>query len=220
MTDTFDQYDTETKSRLPFKKRWLFLGILLIVIIIAVAALIHIYPKKDRINTDDLPEKYMVENDDNFYAFQSGKDCTGYATAYVMRHFGIEASGHAIYKEMGGTTEGIMLYKLVDELERYGLQAKMLYGIIDTLKAELNKGAPVIAFINIVMPHETERHCVAVMGYDEEYIYIADSTEVKANVYDQKTYDRKLTYEEFEDLWDTGAYPFIKNCYIVAEKQE
>ena len=50
-------------------------------------------------------------------------------------------------------------------------------------------------------------------GYDKEYIYVADSTGPYTNIYGKKQYNRKLTYEEFEDLWNTHIYP-VNNVYI------
>ena len=59
-------------------------------------------------------------------------------------------------------------------------------------------------------------HYIAVVGYDEEYIYVADSTRPNTNIYDKKQYNRKLTYEQFEDIWSTGIYP-VKNVYVTVD---
>lgn len=49
---------------------------------------------------------------------------------------------------------------------------------------------------------------VAVVGYDKEYIYLVDSTSTATNVYGTKQYNRRLTYDEFEEMWSTDGYPF------------
>jgi hypothetical protein len=217
--DQFDQLDTEKKWKLPVKKRWIFLGLLLMVLISVGLVLFTILPRKDKINTKDIPDSYVIENTDNYYAYQSGSDCAGYASAYVLRHFGIEADGAQLYKEMPTFFGRVALHNIVHEFDDYGFKAKAYYGSIETLKMELLKGVPVVALIKIKLGSEEGLHYVAVVGYDQDYIYMADSTRPKTNIYDCTMYNRKLKYDEFEDLWKTKVYP-MHNCYIVVDKKE
>ena len=74
---------------------------------------------------------------------------------------------------------------------------------------EQTDGVPVIVFVDI--PNDT--HYVAVVGYDGQYVYLADSLAENRNA-DEKQYNRKLTTEEFESIWKTDT-PFSENIYIV-----
>ena len=47
-------------------------------------------------------------------------------------------------------------------------------------------------------------------------IYIADSTRQNSNIHDKNQYNRKLTYEQFEDIWSTDIYP-VKNVYVTVD---
>jgi len=76
----------------------------------------------------------------------------------------------------------------------------------------------VIAFINIVQGNTIGKHYVAVVGYDDTYFYLADSTGRATNVPGVRGYNRKLSYEEFGNLWKTGVYP-VNNIYIVIEEE-
>ena len=202
--------------KLRIKIRWIVLGILGLILFGIGLYAISILPRKDRISVEELPTSYIIENTDNYVDYQGGMDCSGYATAYVMRHLGLKASGVQLYKEFSRFFDSVAMHNIVDTLKDHGVESKMYYGSIDTLKAELNQGIPVIALIKIFYENEWGKHYVAVIGYDEEYIYLADSTRGNRNIFDNDMYNRKLTYSEFEDLWNTDSYP-VKNVYIVAE---
>lgn len=216
--EIFDQYDQDNGSRIPIKKRWVFLGLFIVLIIAVGCVMVKILPRKDRIETSNLPEIYIIENESNYVAYQSGNDCAGYATAYTMRHMGIQTDGAKLYNEFSRFFGRVALHNIVEKLNDYNLEGKAYYGTCDTLKAELLKGVPVIALVKIYIGGEWGLHYVAVVGYDEEYIYMADSTKPKTNICNCTMYNRKLTYSEFEDLWDTDVYP-MKNCYIVVKEK-
>jgi hypothetical protein len=215
----FDQYDTEKKSRLPFKKRWLFLGVFTIIIIVSIIILIRVMPRKDRISTNNLPASYLIKDENNYIAFQSRGDCSGYATAFTIRHFGIDAEGPKVYDESSQFFGAVALHNIVKTLDQYGLKGKKYYGSIDTLKAELNKGNPVIALVKNYAKYDNVLHYVAVVGYDEKYIYIVDSANPLTNITNNKYYDRRELYDNFEKVWKTNCYPFVSHCYIVVEKK-
>ena len=84
---------------------------------------------------------------------------------------------------------------------------------MDTMKARLSDGVPVIAFVSI--PGDT--HYTVVVGYDENFVYLADSISDDSNA-DGDWYNRKLSVREFEEIWTTTMYP-VKNIYIVVSPQ-
>lgn len=79
------------------------------------------------------------------------------------------------------------------------------------MKQRLAKGHPIIVFIQI--PGDT--HYAVVVGYDEQYIYLADSLAKNANASDAQ-YNRVLATEDFEAVWETETL-LPANIYIVVK---
>lgn len=194
------------------KMFWIMMG--LVIFVVCVASLyIGLVPRKDQIVTAGLPETRFVYAEDNYYAYQSGKDCAGYAAAYILRNEGIEAEGAEIYQEMQTFFGVVAVHNIVDTLQAYHLEAKAYHGTIETLKARIHEGKPVIALVTITLGNSTGLHYLVVVGYDGEYLYVSDSTGPKANIFSEVQYNRRLTYSEFEELWKTNIYP-VNNIYI------
>ena len=158
---------------------------------------------------------------DSFVERQVGPSCGGFATAYVLRHFGIEANGQEIYGEMfKGFRGNVHLREVKKALKRRGLKGTYCKGSIDTLKDEIDMGYPVILFVRS-KPGSYEFHFFVAVGYDEEHIYVADSaygpkvsrfTEQEAIL----PYNRKIAYEDFLKIWNTGVFfmPTYRFTYI------
>lgn len=68
---------------------------------------------------------------------------------------------------------------------------------------------PIIAFVAI--PNDT--HYVVVVGYDADYLYLADSLAAEG-----APYSRKLSIEEFERVWKTKTL-LPDNIYIVINEK-
>lgn len=62
-------------------------------------------------------------------------------------------------------------------------------------------------------------HFVPVVGYDEQYIFIAESLADFVNSNEQY-YNRKILVKEFKKLWNTSMLkmPFYRNTYITISK--
>lgn len=190
------------------------LYIILGAILVILFAIWSVTPREDTIDTSDLPTSFMIESDTNFVEYQTGKDCAGYATAYVLRHLGEEVEGRHLYKEMSFKVgKGVALGGVRKAFADYGYDATSYTGTLDTMKKRLTMGKPIVAFVTI---GEIGRHYVVVVGYDEEYIYLADSTGAAKNIFQNNWMNRKVTYEEFEQLWQTNIYP-VNNIYTVVE---
>ncbi|MGN0318521.1 MAG: C39 family peptidase [Lachnospira sp.] len=177
---------------------------------------IKVIPGKDRITCENLPKELYVYSEDNYCAYQSGSDCSCYSAAYILRNQGIEIEGVDLYREFDKFFGYVAAHNIVDKLKEYDIKAHAYHGDIDTLKCRLNEGKPVIALVTINIDRPNGLHYFAVVGYDEEYIYVADSTGANTNIYDKTQYNRKLTYEQFEDIWKTSIYP-VNNVYITVE---
>lgn len=193
-------------------KRCLYFGIGFVLVVLF--AIWSITPRKDTVDTSDLPDSYFIASENNFVEYQTGKDCAGYASAYVLRHLGEEIEGRHLYKEMSFKVgKGVALGGVRKAFQDYGYDATSYTGTIETMKKRLTQGIPIVAFVTI---NDLGRHYVAVVGYDEEYIYLADSTGAAKNIYQNNMMNRKLTYEEFEQIWQTNIYP-VNNIYTVIE---
>lgn len=159
--------------------------------------------------------RYLVSKS-NRIDMQSGPECSAYASAFLLRHFGMEASGAELYRKITGRrSDGTVYPKGVRKLlAQHGLNATYCTGSLNTLKNEVSKGNPVIVFIR-VRPGEKWLHYVPVVGYDGEHLFLADSL---AELADGKHdgCNRKITTADFLKLWDTAMpkMPLYKNTFF------
>ena len=207
-----------SNHKILYKKRRLNLMIAIFIMIPLIAVIIFIkyMPKSDYISTKEIPASYMIMNEDNYVASQSGSDCAGYATSYVLRHLGYSVEGASLYEQMPTFFGSVALHNIKQTLKEYNVSSQFYHGNIQTLKAELLNGVPVIVLITITIRGNKGLHYVAVVGYDEEHIYMADSTSPKSNIFNNKYCNRRVTYEEFDELWKTNKYP-VNNLYVVVK---
>ncbi len=96
---------------------------------------------------------------------------------------------------------------------------KYCAGNINALKNEVSKGNPVIVMIRTYI-NKTWLHYVPVVGYDEQYVFIAESLEELVNC-DEQYYNRKIEIKEFKKLWNTSMVkmPLFRNSYITIEER-
>ena len=162
------------------------------------------------------PPKYMITAD-NYFDYQSGYECSGYATAYVLRSMGEEADGLTLYQNNPyKNTDGTVLPEgLVKFLKESGYKVNLCSGTIMQMKYDLSNGLPIIAFVK-TSPQESYYHYLPIVGYNEENIYAADSLRAYVNA-DEQYYNRILAESDFEAMLETGIYK--KNTYIVLEQK-
>ena len=182
------------------------------LISMAVLFLPALYTTKD-ISDVKAPPSFQISDDDNRIEYQGEGFCGAYAAAYVMRHFGYETTGDKLADDLRqsfGFTSPNSVEKL---LKDHGFDAKAYHGDLESLKAKVAEGVPVIVFIRI--PHDT--HYAVVTGYDENHLYLADSLRENANA-NEKYYNRQLTNDEFKSLWKTKTI-LDNNIYITVTKK-
>jgi ABC-type bacteriocin/lantibiotic exporter with double-glycine peptidase domain len=185
---------------------------LIIIGIILMIAYYYTIPKEDTIDTKSYRKSHLVKVK-NRIDIQKNNECAAFSTAYILRHFGIEADGNNIYKRftrklLDGTIapKGILKY-----LSRNSFLAYFYKGNTKSLKMQITKNTPVIVLIR-VFSSKRYLHYVPVVGYDEEYFYLAESLEFLKNC-DEAYFNRKVKVNEFEQLWRTWI-PFYKNTYL------
>ena len=189
-------------------KRVLLISISIIILLGGMLTLIYI-PEKDIINLNDIPKQFKINTDKNYIYYQDGNDCSAFAASYVMRHLGKDINASDLYSDINRMFGLVSANSVVELFEKYDYNAKAYHGDINTLKSRLLDGIPVIAFVSI--PNDT--HYIVIVGYDEDYIYIVDSILENCNE-DGGWYNRKLSIDEFKDIWKTNMYP-VDDVYIV-----
>lgn len=159
---------------------------------------------------------------ENRIDFQNGYQCAAFSSAYILRHWNIEADGNNLYKIIPNKTKDGCVYPkgIQNLLSQYGFKVKYCSGNINALKNEVHKGNPVIVMIR-VRADKNWLHYVPVVGYDEQHIFIVESLNEFVNCR-ENYYNRKIENEEFRKLWNTSMMkmPFYRNTYMTVEKQE
>ncbi|MFJ7666399.1 cysteine peptidase family C39 domain-containing protein [Lysinibacillus sp. NPDC097195] len=142
---------------------------------------------------------------------QKNRECAAFSTAYVLRHFGYDVDGEALYSHFPSKTKSGNVYPkgIRTVLKNRGFKTHYYKGNIDTLKYEVSKGIPVIVFIK-VRKDQRYLHFVPVVGYDKNNFYLAESLNEMVNYPDQNNcYNRKIPIQEFKKLWN------VKNIYML-----
>lgn len=148
-----------------------------------------------------VPASYMITAE-NYFDYQKGQECSAYSSSYALRSMGAEIDGLTLYdkiekKNVDGTVNPDILSTT---LTKEGYTTRMSDdSTIKDLKQQVSKGVPVIVLIRLNMV-QGYLHYVPVVGYDEEYIYIADSLSSMVNEEENEHYNRKVKTEDFEDL--------------------
>lgn len=154
--------------------------------------------------------------------FQHGNECSAFSSAFVLRHWNIEKNGNDLYKEISNKLKDGCVYPkgILKLLSQYGFRTVYYTGNINALKNEVSKGNPVIVLIR-TYKDKNWLHFVPVVGYDRQYIFIADSLAELANC-DEQYFNRRLAIKDFKKLWNTSMLkmPFYRNTYIVARKEQ
>lgn len=160
------------------------------------------------------PAEYMITTE-NSPEYQSHVECAGYSTAYVLRHLGEDAHGLDLYHEIdekndNGTVNPDAVIRL---LKKKGHKGTLLLGNIKSLRYHISRGTPVIILCR-EKPGSEYLHYLAVVGYDDKYVYASDSLSYMVNASDPH-YNRSITYSDLEEMWDIG-YP-VKNIFITVK---
>ena len=170
----------------------------------------------------DYPATYLIQQS-NRIDFQNNNECAAFSTAYLLRHYSKEAEGNALYNHFPSKMRAGSVYPkgIRTVLKNKGFKTNYYKGNIDTLKYEVSKGTPVIVFIK-VQKDNNYLHFVPVVGYDEDYIYLAESLKHLVNCEVQNGYNRKVPIDEFKKLWDIKRIDMLlySNTYIAVDVRQ
>lgn len=163
----------------------------------------------------ECPRREFVIKQSNKIDIQTGYQCAAYSVAYLLRHYEISANGSEIYTRIPDKMKNGCTYPkgIVHILQKYGFHVKYCSGNLNVLENEISKGNPVIIMIR-VRKDKNWLHYVPVVGFNEQYIFIAESLSEMVN-YDGKHYNRRIEKEEFVRFWNTSMLrqPLYRNTF-------
>ena len=135
---------------------------------------------------------------------------------------GKEAKGFDLYNELPKKyimKNGAVYPKgVLFLLDKYEVEAIYCRGNLNALLNEVAKGRPVTVLIK-TFENKNWLHYSTVVGYDREYIYLAESYKPLINCneddYNKENYNRRISKEEFKKLWNTRQLkmPLYKNTF-------
>lgn len=92
------------------------------------------------------PKEFLITKA-NRIDFQDGFKCSGFSSAFVMRHWNISADGNSAYEKMPNKMRGGYVYpkEIFNFLSKNGFKVKYCRGNLNSLKNAAATGNPVIA---------------------------------------------------------------------------
>ena len=198
----------------------LFVGIAGYIIVTTIIDIMLMGKLIPRISMKCRQKEYIVKNQ-NRIDIQTGYQCSAFSVAYLLRHFGIDANGIDIYNQMPYKMKDGCVYPkgLPKVLQEYGVCTKYYSGNIEALQNEVCKGMPVIVMIRVRID-KNWLHYVPVVGFDDRYVFVAESLPELVNCNCNKCYNRRIEKKYFLQLWNTAMLkqPLFRNTFYVVTK--
>ena len=150
------------------------------------------------------PSEYMITTENEIQK-QYRYECGAYSTAYVLRSLGEDVDSKEFYDSLEPKgKDGSVPYEAMQAgVERYGYELESGMISLAALKYEISRGVPVIVGMEIA-PGNSLPHFLPIVGYDDEYIYAAESVGRYANEKGDH-YNRKIKINVFKELWKTDG---------------
>lgn len=161
------------------------------------------------------PSTFCLQSTQNIEPCASNPDA-GYAAAYLLESIGIPADGKKVYADLRCKlpfSEYVLPNGLYKYFREHGLQPGVYRGGLESLKARLSQGEPVIVLIG---QHIKWQHYLVLVGYnsDENDLYFFDSRQ-NSDTNGVQPGNRTLDEAEFLILWD-NKLPLFNHVYITA----
>ena len=174
-----------------------FLGVILAVALI--------FGGQELLYRVNAPSEYMITTENEIQK-QYRYECGAYSTAYVLRSLGEDVDSKEFYDslEPKGKDDSVPYEAMQAGVKRYGYELESGMISLAALKYEISKGVPVIVGMEIA-PGNSLLHFLPIVGYDDEYIYAAESVGIYANEKSDH-YNRKIKTDTFKELWKTDGH--------------
>lgn len=172
-------------------------------------------PQKDLIAID-FPKGYLIEVP-NYFEQQGTNQCGGFASAFVMRHFGQDCLGEDVYGQLNyKLSSGYVLPQaILDYFAGQKYQVTLYQSSLSQLKTRVAQGNPVIILMG---QGGSWQHYAVVVGYDDENVYLFDS--LKQTVDNNPYYNRSMPSTYFGELWNNGIPFFERVCFVIETPKE
>ena len=175
------------------------------------------FPTTDTIKIN-YPNSFRITTENNFET-QVVNECSAFSSAYVLRHFGENKTGLALYEELNYKLpfSGYVLPKgILEYFQKSPYQIQMYTGTFETLKTQLTKGNPIIVLVGAGLHWQ---HYMTLVGYDDTLneVYFFDSLKE----YDENENapgNRTLSADYFLDMWD-NELPIFNHLYFTITKR-
>ena len=179
--------------------------ILIIILLSIILAVALIFGGQELFYRIKAPSEYMITTKNEIQK-QYRYECGAYSTAYVLRSLGEDVDSKEFYDSLEPKgKEGSVPYETMQAgVERYGYKLQSGMISLAALKYEVSKGVPVIVGMEIA-PGNSLPHFLPIVGYDDEYIYAAESVGRYANEKGEY-YNRKIKADTFKELWKTDGH--------------
>ena len=190
-----------------------------IIVLAAAEAFVHIFTVTLFLILILIKGNNCLIKNKNYFEYQKNNECAGYASAYVLRSLGIEASGSDIYNEIENKDSLGLVYPtdVPRIFEDRNLHVELCYNLkLDALKKDLNDGVPIIVFVK-TNTTSNYNHYITLVGYNKDKLFFFDSLKSEANVDYSEHYNRTITNEDFIKMWNVDET--YKNIYIKVENK-
>ncbi|MBQ8993262.1 MAG: C39 family peptidase [Turicibacter sp.] len=199
-------------------KKFLITGGLVLLALATVGIyFITPFPTTDTIKIN-YPNSFSITTENSFET-QVVNECSAFSSAYVLRHFGENKTGLALYEEFNyklAFTGYVLPKGILEYFQKSPYQIQMYTGTFETLKTQLTKGNPIIVLVGADLHWQ---HYMTLVGYDDTLneVYFFDSLKE----YDENENapgNRTLSSDYFLDMWD-NELPIFNHLYFTITKR-
>jgi hypothetical protein len=161
------------------------------------------------------PQEFFIKWQ-SYFIQPDSISCGPTAAAMLLDHYGIheeildvkQRTGTVLIsyyeKEIGVTFP----YKITETLNSYGLKVRQKVGTLAELKNQISKNHPCIVLLR---SHNCGWHYLIVVGYNQEYMILADPGDGYLKVMQQDTFNYCWNWEE--SIYEEYVPPYI--CYFL-----
>lgn len=148
--------------------------------------------------------EYRFEGEGNYikdvpFFPQEENYCGPASLASVLGYWGHNVSQEEVAREIyTPQIKGSITVDMANYVKKKGFDATSFRGELERLKTEINKGHPLILFLNLGYSIAPRRHYIVAVGYDESKKAII--------AYSGREKDIMIPYEELLRSWERAGY--------------